>query len=492
MKYRIPDNSILKKYKVREGFPYFFDTGEIIVLTNDAGDFHTITPQELHRLLSGEVSPDSSLGKSLLEKNLFPGKIDKEKQIERLKKKLQFLNYGPNLHIVIPTLRCNQQCLYCHASRVPEQKKGYDMTEETAKKVVDTIFDSTSPQITIEFQGGEPLTNFDTVKTIIEYALEKNSTINKELYFSIVTNLSKLDENKMKYLLDKGVLFCTSLDGPQKLHDANRPFSGNSSYRETIKWMERINKEYKKRGYDTNLYHVDALMTTTRESLKYAKEIVDEYVKHGIKVIHIRPLNPLGFAQKTWEKIGYTTEEFLKFYFEVLDYVIELNLKGVEIQERTAALFIIKMITDRDPNFLDLRSPCGAGIGQMAYNYNGKIFTCDEARMLYEMGEDLFLLGEAGKDLYVDLVGSPITRSILLASLLDAYPYCEGCALKPYCGICPIINYMEQGDIFGSMGHSSKCRINKAILGYLFNKMHNISNELLQIFQKWSIFRVRE
>ncbi len=492
MKIKIPNNSLLKQYKVQEGFPYFYDTGEIFVLTNDAGNFYTISSGEFYKLLRNEVKPDSPLGKALLEKNLFPGKMDREKQIERIKKKLSFLNSGPNLHIVIPTLRCNQQCLYCHASRRDESKKGFDMTEETARKVVDTIFDSTSQQITIEFQGGEPLLNFDRIKTIIEYALEKNRDIGKEIYFSLVTNLSRIDEKKIKYLIDRGVLFCTSLDGPQEIHDKNRPFSRNSSYRDTIKWMNRINSEYKKRGYDTNLYHVDALMTTTRASLGHAKEIVDEYVKHGIKVIHVRPLNPLGFAKKTWEKIGYTTDEFLKFYFDILDYVIELNLKGVEIQERTAALFIIKMITDRDPNFLDLRSPCGAGIGQLAYNYDGKIFTCDEARMLYEMGEDLFLLGSVGKDLYVDLVGSPITRSILLASLLDAYPYCQGCAFKPYCGICPIINYMEQGDIFGSMEHNSKCKINKAILGYLFNKIHNISNEMLQIFQKWSIFRVRE
>ncbi|MGC8928263.1 MAG: His-Xaa-Ser system radical SAM maturase HxsB [Myxococcota bacterium] len=492
MREKIPNNSQLKSYKIKEGFPYFYDTGEIIVLTNDAGDFHTVSIGEFYRLAKGEVKEDSSLGRILVEKNLFPGRIDKEKMVDRVRKKMKFLNAGPNLHIVIPTLRCNQQCLYCHASRRDEHKSGYDMTEETAKKVVDTIFDSTSPQITIEFQGGEPLVNFDIVKFIIEYALEKNKEINKELYFSIVTNLSRIDEKKIKYLLDRGVLFCTSLDGPQEIHDKNRPFSKNSSYRETIKWMTKINKEYKRRGYDTNLYHVDALMTTTRESLSHAREIVDEYVRHGIKVIHIRPLNPLGFASRTWSKIGYTTEEFLRFYFEVLDYVIELNLKGIEIQERTAALFIIKMITDRDPNFLDLRSPCGAGIGQMAYNYDGKIFTCDEARMMHEMGEDLFLLGSAGKEFYVDLVGSPITRSILVASLLDSYPYCQGCAFKPYCGICPIINYMEQGDIFGSMEHSSKCHINKAILSYLFNKMHNPSNELFQIFKKWSIFRSRE
>lgn len=492
MRYRIPNSPYLKSIKINEGFPYFFDTGKIVVLTNDAGDFHTLSKGEFERLLKGEIEEDSSLGKTLIDKNLFPGKIDREKMVEKIKKKMRFLNVGPNLHIVIPTLRCNQQCLYCHASRKDETKRGFDMTEEIAKNVVDTIFDTTSPQITIEFQGGEPLLNFDIVKFIIEYALEKNKDIQKELYFSMVTNLSRIDNKKMKYLLDKGVLFCTSLDGPQKIHDANRPYSKSSSYKETIKWMTLINREYKKRGYDTNIYHVDALMTTTRYSLNHAKEIVDEYVKHGIKVIHIRPLNPLGFASKTWSKIGYTIDEFLKFYFEVLDYVIELNLKGIEIQERTAALFIIKMITDRDPNFLDLRSPCGAGIGQMAYNYDGKIFTCDEGRMMYEMGEELFLIGTAGKDLYVDLVGSPITRTLLVSSLLDSYPYCQGCALKPFCGICPIINYMEQGDIFGSMMRNSKCRINTAILSYLFNKMHNISNEMLQIFKKWSIFRSRE
>ncbi|MCX7945259.1 MAG: His-Xaa-Ser system radical SAM maturase HxsB [Deltaproteobacteria bacterium] len=492
MRYKIPNNTSLKLYKIKEGFPYFFDTGKIIVLTNDGGEFHTISEGEFYKLLKGEIRDDSTLGRLLIEKNLFPGKVDKDKVAERLSKKIRYLNAGPNLHIVIPTLRCNQQCLYCHASRKDESKEGFDMTEDVARRVVDTIFDTTSPHITIEFQGGEPLINFDIVKFIIEYALEKNKELQKKLFFSIVTNLSKLDEKKMKFLLDKGVLFCTSLDGPQYIHDTNRPFSKSSSYKDTIKWMTKINNEYKRRGYDTNIYHVDALMTTTRASLTHAKEIVDEYVKHGIKVIHIRPLNPLGFASKTWSKIGYTTDEFLKFYFNVLDYIIELNLKGIEIQERTAAFFIIKMITDRDPNFLDLRSPCGAGIGQMAYNYDGKIFTCDEARMLHEMGEDLFLLGSAGKDLYVDMIGSPITRSILTASLLDAYPYCQACAYKPFCGICPIINYIEQGDIFGSMEHNSRCQINKAILSYLFNKMHNISNELLQIFKKWSIFRSRE
>ena len=46
-----------------------------------------------------------------------------------------------------------------------------------------------------------------------------------------------------------------------------------------------------------------------------------------------------------------------------------------------------------DPNYLDIRSPCGAGIGQIAYSYDGKIYTCDEGRMLGGMGDDIFCIG---------------------------------------------------------------------------------------------------
>ena len=43
-----------------------------------------------------------------------------------------------------------------------------DMTKKTAKNVVKTIFQSPSPVIKIEFQGGDPSTYFNMVKYIIE------------------------------------------------------------------------------------------------------------------------------------------------------------------------------------------------------------------------------------------------------------------------------------------------------------------------------------
>jgi molybdenum cofactor biosynthesis enzyme MoaA len=66
--------------------------------------------------------------------------------------KNSFLAFGPILHIMVVTLRCDHKCRYCHAAAVPMSAKKYNMTEEIAKKVVDTMFYTTAKAITIEFQ----------------------------------------------------------------------------------------------------------------------------------------------------------------------------------------------------------------------------------------------------------------------------------------------------------------------------------------------------
>lgn len=54
--------------------------------------------------------------------------------------------------MMITTLRCNHKCKYCHAAVAPMSAKEFDMTEDTARKVVDAIFYTNSHSLTIEFQ----------------------------------------------------------------------------------------------------------------------------------------------------------------------------------------------------------------------------------------------------------------------------------------------------------------------------------------------------
>ena len=131
------------------------------------------------------------------------------------------------------------------------------------------------------------------------------------------------------------------------------------------------------------------------------------------------------------------------------------------------------------------------GVGQLAYNYDGLVFTCDEGRMLHEMGDDTFLLGDVRTSRYRDVIGHPTVRSVLLASNLDARPDCVNCTYQPYCGVPPVHSYKTQGTLFGRMRESSLCAVHKGIQDYLFEKMADGNPTVLDVFTRWTTVRHR-
>ncbi|MDH8206496.1 hypothetical protein QIG19_27455, partial [Klebsiella pneumoniae] len=69
-------------------------------------------------------------------------------------------------------------------------------------------------------------------------------------------------------------------------------------------------------------------------------------------------------------------------------------------------LVLARMLTDRPTGYVDLRSPAGIGLGALVYNYDGRVFASDEGRMLAEMGDDTFVLGNVADATYRSLVTS--------------------------------------------------------------------------------------
>ncbi len=348
--------------QIDPAFPAFFRyrvVGERYLVTNQVGQFHLLEPAEFRAFVDGSLDPTSETYQALKEKNFLRAEVDVDDLAQRLAARQRFLHYGPNLHIAVVTLRCNETCVYCHASRAGMEATQTDMSKETAEKMVDLAFETTSPWVTLEFQGGEPLVNYPVMQHIIEYAKKKNETLGKSLEFTLVTNMSLMTEEKLDYLLDNKVQMCTSVDGPKHLHNKQRILPGGDAFSHATKWIKRINEAYAERGLDTTLYHVEALLTTTKEALKYPREIVDTYVELGCRALFLRPVDPFGFAAKTGQKVDYDRRAYLDFYAEAVDYMVQLNLQGTQILERYAAILLTKILGGEDPNFLDLRNPCG-------------------------------------------------------------------------------------------------------------------------------------
>ncbi|MEM7153184.1 MAG: His-Xaa-Ser system radical SAM maturase HxsB [Myxococcota bacterium] len=470
----------------------FREVGDKVLITNREGRWLLLEAQEFTAYARGQVEAGSDLHTRLRDDGFLREGYEVSTAAERLRARSSFVHGGPNLHMFVVTLRCNETCAYCHASRANMDAVHTDMTKGTAERAVDLVLRSTSPFVTIEFQGGEPLVNYEVVQHIVNYATERNAEIGKQLEFTMVSNFGLLDEEKLDWLLEHRVQLCTSVDGPEALHNAQRKLPTGDAHQRTVHWIRRINERYAELGLDPTLYHVEALLTTTRATLPQWKEVVDCYVKLGCRSLFLRPIDPFGFAERTRRRLEYPRAEYLEYYRNAVDYMLELNAQGVEILERYAAIFLTKILGGHDPNYLDLRSPAGAGIGALAYDYDGNVYTCDEGRMLAASGDRSFQIGNVHESAYRDLVGHPTVRALAIATNLDTQPDCVHCTYQPYCGTNAAFNYKTQGTIFGRMRDNAVCAVHKGIQDYLFGKLAEGDPQVLDTFERWTTVRPRD
>lgn len=392
--------------------------------------------------------------------------------------KRSFLNGFTKLHMFVVTLRCEHSCQYCQVSRQSVDGVKYDMSRETAKRAVDLMFRSPAPHLTLEFQGGEPLLNFDAIRFIVARAKDRAAKLGRGLDIVVATNLALATDEIFHYFRDEGIDVSTSLDGPAFVHDANRPRPGGNSHELTVRNIQRARDIL-------GTEHVAALMTTSRLSLDYPIEIVDEYVRLKFKSIFLRSIRPYGFAVRSSAKTGYETDRYIDFYKRGLAHIIDLNRQGVELAEVFAKILLTKMLTPFPTHFVDLQSPSGDGIGCVIYNHDGDVYTSDEARMLAEMGDKRFRLGNVHRDDHGTVFGGERLVSCVQGSVVESLPGCADCAFQSYCGAEPVFNYTTQGDPIGHRPTSAFCHKNMSIIRHLLLLLATDDPELYRIFFAW-------
>jgi len=393
-----------------------------------------------------------------------------------------FLEGFTSLHLFVVTLRCDHSCPYCQVSRVVQNTSKFDMDVKTAERAIDLMFRCPSPELKVEFQGGESLLNFDLIKFIVEQVTAKNKVHQRKIDFVVASNLAFLSDEILQYFKEQNIYLSTSLDGPDFIHNANRPRPGGDSYEVTI---QNINRAREFLGHDK----ISALMTTTTLSLKHPRAIVDEYVRQGFKEIFLRAISPYGFAARGREKSQYETDRFIEFYKEALSYIIELNRDGVDITESYAQIILRKILTPFTTGYVDLQSPSGAVIGAVAYNYDGDVYASDEARMLVEMGDKSFRLGNVLNDSFEDIFGGTIATELVRQSIHEILPNCSECAFNNYCGSDPIHNYTTQGDIVGHRPTGDFCSRNMAIIRHLFSLLRGDDSFVRELLRSWGTYQ---
>jgi len=450
-------------------------------LSNDVGDYAFLTPTDFEAFVAKKLDPNSAVYFDLRAKNFLSddrASVHPRILASRYRTKKAFLDGFTKLHIFVVSLRCDHSCPYCQVSRQSEDRHKFDMSVEVAHRGVDLMLSVPSPTVTCEFQGGESLLNFPLLKEIVRYAKERNAALGKTITFVACTNLSTLTNEHLDFFKEHDVQVSTSLDGPAHLHDKNRPLSRASSHALFERSLRMVQEAL---GHDK----VSALMTTTKESLSYPKEIIDEYRRLGLTSMFLRPLNPFGFAVKTSKAIGYDMDRFLQFYKEALDYILALNRQGTYFSESYATIILEKILTPFANGYVDLQSPAGAGLSVVVYNYDGDVYASDESRMLAEMGDTNLKLGNVLKNTYDEIFFGEEMQALAAASCNEALPGCSDCAYQHYCGADPVYNYATQGDLFGHRPTSGYCNRNMTIIKYLISLLHGGDRDIERIFWSW-------
>ena len=226
-------------------------------------------------------------------------------------------------------------------------------------------------------------------------------------------------------------------------------------------------------------------MTTTASSLGRVKDIIDEYLRLEFSGIFLRPLSPYGFAIKTNAIAAYTTSRWLEFYKQGLEYILHLNRIGIPFKEYYTSVVLKKMLTSDETGFVDLVSPAGIGIKALVYNYDGAVFASDESRMLAEMGDLKFKLGDAKTDTYEQIMLSEQLLGPLEESMTTSVPMCDECAFEPFCGSDPVFHHAAYGDVVGRKPESAFCQRNMEIFRYLITKMRDNPADR-SLFLRWA------
>ncbi|MGH8423685.1 MAG: radical SAM protein, partial [Pseudomonas fluorescens] len=229
-----------------------------------AGDWLVMGMDDVQRLVSHELTPDSPLFADLEARHLVMAGIDRSSLsplLSQIRSRKSYILGGPALHIFVVSLRCHHTCSYCQVSRQETTATQFDMTGPHAEQAVERLFEWPSQELTIEFQGGEPLLNVDQVMAITRRIVERNQSARRSLRFVLASTLHDLTETQLAFLAEHRFKLSTSLDGPEWLHNANRPRPGRDSYRRTLDGIELGRKWLGAEG-------VSALTTLTRRSLE--------------------------------------------------------------------------------------------------------------------------------------------------------------------------------------------------------------------------------
>ncbi len=307
---------------------------------------------------------------------------------------------------------CNLRCRYCFASTGDFGTKRTLMSTAVGKKAIDFLIERSGSRrnLEVDFFGGEPLLNFDTVKEIVLYALERQKSTGKNFRFTITTNAVLLNEDHKRFINKYMGNVVLSLDGRREVNDRMRyRADGRGTYDDIL---PKIKDMAESRGQDN--YYVRG--TFTRENLDFSKDVL-HLADLGFEQVSVEPVvaaKDTGFDLRRADlPVLYKEYEAL-----ALEYVKRhRELRGFNF-------FHFMMDLEQGPCLIKRMKGCGSGDEYLAVTPEGDLYPCHQF-----VGMEQFKMGNVNNSFDTDDSISSMFRKQNIYTKDE----CRSCWAKFFC-----------------------------------------------------------
>lgn len=322
---------------------------------------------------------------------------------------------------------CNLRCKYCFASKGDYNGLRSLMSEEVGKASIDFVIQKSGPRKNIEIDlfGGEPLMNFKTVKSVVDYGQKRGREAGKNIRFTITTNATLLSDEIIDYIDKNMGNVVLSIDGRKSVNDNVRVRCDGTGTYDTI--LPQIKKMVERRTPGKQYY---VRGTFTANNLDFYNDVI-ELADLGFKEISIEPV-VLPEDDELCLK-----EENIGIIFEQYDKLTEEIIKRKK-EGRPFKFYHFNIDVSGGPCIYKRIAGCGAGHEYVAVTPEGDIYPCHQF-----VGNDSFKMGTV----FDGELNQDIIQRFSNATIYQK-DECKKCWARFYCsGGCQANNYNFNGSI---------------------------------------------
>ncbi len=125
-------------------------------------------------------------------------------------------------------------------------------------------------------------------------------------------------------------------------------------------------------------------------------------------------------------------------------------------------------------------------LATLAYAPDGSIFTSEEGwKLAAERGDETLRIGPVATLRFKEFPAIALVRALTTALAREAQPLCAACVYRPYCLIPPSAHVRAQGTLYGRLPDSPRCVAHMAILDSIFSRLND--EKCLGALSKWSV-----